>query len=302
MRIKIEKIPNPILKNSYPLKLLAKDFLWAYHPCVLERKGNYYMFYTGRSFSKNISHYLLLAKSSDLKNWTKLNKPILENGKRGSWDSDFLAHGFFFKDNDRYFMLYDGSRKGRWLEEIGLAESRDLIHWEKYKNNPIFKVGRNSWEKRHVSRCCVYKEKGIYYLFYAGHDGKRERIGLVRGKSIYKLERFLRKPVLDVGEKGEWDGRSISDPRVIKHKGKYLMFYSGIDAKGMERVGLSESKDLINWSKFAKNPILDVSQSSWDKVSATRADIKRIDNSFYIFYSGKKKLLYNIGMAKLNIL
>lgn len=301
MRIKVEKLKNPILKNNFPIEIFSKDFLWAYHPVVTEKDGVYYMFYTGRSFSKAIAHHLLLAKSTNLRDWKRLG-PILKNGNDKSWDSDFLAHSFVFMDEEKYLMLYDGSRKGDWLEEIGLAESNDLVHWKKYKNNPILKVGKNWWENRHVSRCCVYKEKGTYYLFYAGHDNKRERIGLVKGKSILNLKRFLKNPVLDVGKKGEWDERSISDPRAFKYKDKYLLFYSGIDAKGIERIGAAESSDLINWKKFEKNPILDVSRNSWDKVSAARADIKKIDGSFYIFYSGKKKLLYSIGMAKLNIL
>lgn len=53
--------------------------------------------------------------------------------------------------------------------------------------------------------------------------------------------------------------------------------------------------------KYEGNPILDVSKNSWDKISATRADIKKINGTYYMFYSGKRNYFYDIGMAKLEI-
>lgn len=303
MKIKITKVEKPIVKADIEnFKLFSPDTFWAYHPCVVERDKKYYMFYTGKSIKRGISHNVCLAISSDLEKWKKeKNLPIVPDKDVKVWDSDFIAHPFVFRDGKKYYMLYDGSRKGDWLEEIGLAESEDLINWKKYAKNPIFKVGANWWEKRHVSRCCVFKEKGIYYLFYAGHDGGRERIGLAKGKSLLNLKRNSSKPVLDVGKKGDWDAKSISDPKIIKYEGKYLMFYSGISDKGIERVGLAESKDLVSWKKFEKNPILGVSRGNWDEISATRADIKIFNGKTYIFYSGRKKYFYSIGVARLFI-
>lgn len=303
MKIKVTKIKEPILKaNIKNFRLFSKDALWAYHPCVVNKGQRYYMFYTGKSIRKGISHNLCLAVSRDLKNWTKVSKtPIERGGNKKDWDSDFVAHSFVFKDGKKFCMLYDGSKKGKWLEEIGLAKSRDLITWKKYEKNPIFKIGKNFWERRHVSRCCIFKEKGIYYLFYAGHDGERERIGLAVGKRLTNLKRLFENPVLDLGKNSEWDAKSISDPKVIKYKGRYLMFYSGIDKKGIERIGVSESLDLKNWKKYKNNPILDVSDNDWDRISAARADVKVFKDKIYIFYSGRRNYFYHIGMAKLSV-
>lgn len=302
MKITVEKYSKPIILNSLAkINPFSFDSLWAYHPCVVERKGKYYLFYTGKSLKKGISHQLGLAESRDLEKWTKIKIPFLKEGEDGEWDSDFLAHAFVFQDKGKFIMLYDGSPKNNWLEEIGLAESKDLIRWKKYEKNPVFKTGFNWWEKRHVSRCCVYKEKGNYYLYYAGHDGKCERIGLAKGKSLFHVKRFLDKPVLDLGKRNEWDGKSISDPRVFKYEDKYIMFYTGMDKKGLERIGVAISSDLINWKKFKNNPILDISQDGWDKISACRGDVKVFNNKIYLFYSGRKKLFYSIGLAIVNI-
>lgn len=302
MKIKVTKKEKPILKADIEnFKLFSPDSLWAYHPCVIDKDGRYYMFYTGKKVGKGIAHYACLAISDDLESWKKEKSPIDSGKNKNEWDSDFIAHPFIFKDGKKFYMLYDGSKKGNWLEEIGLAESHDLLNWKKYEKNPIFKVGKNWWEARHVSRCCAFKEEGKYYLFYAGHDGQRERIGLAIGKSLLSLKRFSNEPVLDVGKKGEWDEKSISDSKIIKYKGKYLMFYSGISSEEIERVGLAESLDLKRWKKYENNPILNVSLNGWDKISAARTDVKIFGGKIYIFYSGKRKYFYSIGMAKLLI-
>lgn len=260
------------------------------------------MIYTGKSMGWGVRHQTVLATSKNLKDWKKAGKEILPAGQKGEWDSDFTAHGFVFGEGKKYSMLYDGSRIGDWLEEIGLAQSSNLRKWEKHRLNPIFGVGTLRWERRHVSRCSIFTQRGEYYLYYAGHDGERERIGLARGTSLTRITKRLPDPVLDVGGRGAWDEKSISDPRVVAWKGNYVMFYSGIDAKGIERTGIAQSRDLVHWRKFAGNPILDVTPGGWDAISASRAFPFVDDRKIALFYSGRKNYFYGIGLADVSIL
>lgn len=102
-------------------------------------------------------------------------------------------------------------------------------------------------------------------------------------------------------KKSEWDERSISDPKIMKYKDKYLMFYSGISAQGIEQSGFAVSRDLFVWKKYKNNSILQASENRCDKLSASRADIKVINNRLYIFYSGERKYFYSIDLAELGI-
>jgi len=304
MKVIIQKIDTPVIKNGLgEMSPFSWDSLWVYHPCVVPFGNKYYLFYSGRQLGRKIPNQTGLAISNDLKTWKKVkNNPIFPYSKKANeWDSDMTGHACVFRDGNKFSMLYDGSKKGNWLEEIGLADSSDLIHWKRYPKNPIFKVGSNWWEKRHVSRCSVFQENGYYYLFYAGHDGERERIGVARGKSLLSLKRLSKEPILDVGTKNAWDGVTVSDPRVIKWKNKYLLFYSGTNNKGIERTGLTISSDLLHWQKYSKNPILNISKDGWDKKSASKADVKIIDGKLYIFYSCRRNWLYSIGIAELRI-
>lgn len=302
MKITVTKGHSPILTAGIMrADVLSKDSLWAYHPVVVRSNDGYAMIYTGKQVGRGIQHYTLLATSTDLMTWRK-NGEVLKKGVADEWDSDFTAHGFIVKEKNGYSMLYDGSKNGDWLEEIGLAKSIDLVTWKKHPHNPIYKVDPESWwEWRHVSRCCILNHQGYRYMFYAGHDGTRERIGIARGKSLISLKRIQNEPVLDVGRKGTWDEKSISDPRVIVWNKRFIMLYSGIDRNGVERTGAAISSDLISWRKYRENPILDVSKDGWDKLSASRASLIEMHGKYYLFYSGKSTLFYHIGMAEVHI-
>lgn len=304
MEFIVEKYPNPIVKQGFKEgNFFSWDTLWAYHPSLISYKNTYYLFYTGRGIFGRGDDSIGLATSKDLKKWNKSKIPILAPSKDG-WDSHFVSHCFVFKDKNRFYMLYDGSSKKEWAESIGLATSRDLLNWEKYEKNPIFHASKFRWENTHVSRSSIFKENGFYYIFYSGHDGKVERIGVAKGQTLLTLNRFLDTPILEVGKKGEWDEYFVDDPRVIKHKGRYIMFYTGSNKELTQRIGVATSDDLVHWKKYKKNPIVDTSPNGWDCQSIARSDIRLINGDYYIFYSGKTNFFYSysIGYLKIRIL
>src|SRR3989338_4529938 len=167
MKIKVKKINHPILVHSlYNWKPLSWDALWVYHPCIVFYQNKYYMLYTGKGIGRGINHSIGLAISNNLRIWKKNKEnPVFWEGEQGVWDSDFVAHGYVFRKGSMFYMLYDGSKKENWLEEIGIAKSKDLIHWEKYGKNPIFKIGSEWWENHHVSRACIFRANGWSYLY-----------------------------------------------------------------------------------------------------------------------------------------
>lgn len=309
---KFAKKNNNIILNpkGFPLYFVGKNWEGrsVFHPQVLKKDGQYYLFYTGQTSIKQLSLRLDigLAISEDLKNWIRYShNPILSPGKKGSWDSELVAHSFIIKKDNLYYMFYDGSPSREWREEIGLAVSKDLIRWEKYKNNPVLKSNDYWWDKAHVSRCCVFQEKNKYYIYFAGNVGKnhyQERIGLAISEDLVSWKKICREPVLNLGQKDEWDGFHIADPRVIKINDLFLMFYTGYDLKKRGRIGLAFSQNLINWTKFKLNPVLNVGKrGEWDCDEACRADIFQDQDKYFIIYSGRKGFRFKIGLAKIKM-
>ena len=293
---------NPILVcGSLGIPFLSWDSLWIYHPCVLRKDGQYYMFYSGRT-GFSIKHEIGLATSVNLVTWDRSpTNPVLRVGSTREWDGGLVAHGYVIEKDDKYYMFYDGSPRNLWREEIGIAISGDLEKWEKHPKNPLFRINpTNKWEKAHVSRSSIIREGNTYYLFYAGHDGVTERIGVALSTDLIYWTRSKDNPILDLGERGAGDEKSVSDPKVFKIDGSYMMFYSGYDSEGIGRIYVALSKDLIHWKKNGNIPILDVGQNgAWDRLEACRSDILPLDGKYYLFYSGRSARRYKIGLAQI---
>lgn len=310
----IQKYPLPILEptgNSYLYYKGNWEGRWVYHAKIVERLGKYYLFYSGKSGINLIGNIPLQMRqdigvviSSDLKKWQRFeNNPILSPGLgRGDWDNGLVCHGYILKVAKNYYMFYDGSSKDLWKESIGLAVSQDLKNWKRVLKNPVLESDSFWWDTHHVSRCCVIKgHDNYYYMFFAGHNGKCERIGIAKSKDLKKWNKFIKEPVINLGAKGSWDETFVSDPKVLKIDKYYLMSYTGY--KGNRGcTGLAYSKDLINWRRFPLNPILEPGENSdWDSDEAARSDFVKIDDNYYLFYTGKKGFFYSLGYARVNM-
>lgn len=155
--------------------------------------------------------------------------------------------------------------------QIYAAMSNDLINWEAANNgNPIltaddFKLCK--WAGRDqnntvnqtpfVSDIVRFKKK--WYLFLDGYsrDGKRH-IGLATSeKSLLGPYQVSGNPVLSPGNKGSWNEESCFYAKVKPYNNGFIMFYDGKNRKGLERIGMATSNDLISWNNSIHNPVID---------------------------------------------
>ena len=102
-----------------------------HHPVCMEHEGIYYMYYGGCDGS---NHYNVknigLATSKDGISWIKeKTNPIITNGKYNEWDCKYVRPSVPVFIDDRWFMFYWGF-DGK-IHSMGVAESDDLIKWEK---------------------------------------------------------------------------------------------------------------------------------------------------------------------------
>jgi predicted GH43/DUF377 family glycosyl hydrolase len=124
-------------------------------PTVWPENDRWYLFYERSDLG------VWLAASSDLKLWTNVqDEPVLKPGP-GEYDKDQIALNQIIRRNGRYYAYYHGcTEKGpnRGLWSTSIATSTDLVHWDKYVNNPLLPVAEN-------------KSSGVLV-----HDGERYRL------------------------------------------------------------------------------------------------------------------------------
>jgi hypothetical protein len=96
--------------------------------------------------------------------------PVLDVGAPGTWDSFSVLTGRVFEYGDMYYMVYAGDAREKDLPRaFGLARSADLIHWERYPHNPVFRCGPpGAWDDGAIWFGTVSARNGMLDLWYEG--------------------------------------------------------------------------------------------------------------------------------------
>ena len=130
--------------------------------------------------------------------------------------------------------------------------------------NPLLVEGqRGAWDDGVIETADALRDGDTYYLFYHGTGaGKSYRLGVATaGHPLGPFRKHGNEPVLDLGEPGDWDDRTVACAMVLKEgRGNYLMFYSGAskrDKSGIWHIGLATAPHPTGpWTKSPANPVL----------------------------------------------
>lgn len=213
-------------------------------------------------------------------------------------------------------------------KKIVVLENKMSLKSTKSEKNPILSAETDSikWDnQKHIAGNCLVKDQaGATYLFYYANRGGRNTesgrdtaVGMAKSNDNINFQKYP-QPVLLPGEKGEWDsgGVEVHPSCIIQRRdGTYSMYYSGyIDKKGVADfywgsnggIGVAFSKDLINWKKYDKNPILTNSKEiAWESEGIFEPSVIFTgdeyggDGAFLMWYGGNNKDgVMGIGLAK----
>lgn len=111
-------------------------------PYVVEHDGLWWMFYAGIGDDGVQRICLATARPEKPREWNRIG-PILPNGAAGSFDEQSATYPRIHRFSDRWHLYYSGRSRRRGAQHfseyygIGLAQSFDLQHWEKYSDEPV---------------------------------------------------------------------------------------------------------------------------------------------------------------------
>jgi predicted GH43/DUF377 family glycosyl hydrolase len=197
------------------------------------------------------------------------DKPVLEPGAAGAWDSLSVAHPSVIHHEGVFWMYYSGT-DGRH-RRIGLARSGNGIAWKKLPA-PVFSSGpEGSWDAGGIFHPSVVHDGRRFVMAYAGwSDGASEvfsRIGIAVSTDGLKWSRIGARPVLGYGGKGQWDEMGLLAPRLWVQNKRYYMNYSGKEAEtAMSSLGHASADTLDKWTKSAENPMLHHSKVRYHEI------------------------------------
>jgi predicted GH43/DUF377 family glycosyl hydrolase len=136
--------PEPVLSPSAPYE---KDG-GVEDPRVVQIDGTYYLTYTG--YDRH-SAQLCLATSTDLIHWER--KGVIMPAYKGTWNTQWTKSGAILPQrvNGKWWMYYLGTRQdpdGKPRDYMGVASSRDLLHWADATDKPVLDRRPGAFDSR----------------------------------------------------------------------------------------------------------------------------------------------------------
>lgn len=272
-------------------------------PFVFSANGRFYLSYVGfdgRGYQTG------LCESDDLVTWRRLgvilardpNDPVTRFNVASASilrENELQSPARLVKVDGRYVAAWHAYPSAGYEEGpavIGLAWSRDLLHWER---GPVILRAEDGaeWERGGLYKPYLVKVGRTYHLYYnAKTTGKpwKEQTGLAISRDLKSWVRHPASPLIRNGAVGAPDSRFASDPVVVSHRGQWGMFYFGLaqDGYARELLGIGNTP-----THFTKQPevLVDVgAPGTIDDRYAHKPSVIWHNGALYHFYcavSGK---------------
>lgn len=216
---------------------------------IMKEDSIYYMWYTGytKQTGKKMK-YLGLATSPDGLKWTRYAKNPIHTTL---WVEDM----FVLKSEGTYYMFAESAG-----DSTHLLVSSDKINWADQgaldirlkDGNPIFAGAYGT--------PTVVKQGDVWNLFYEREDAA---VWLAQSTDLKTWTNVQDEPVLNAGPES-YDQFAVAMNQIIERNGLYYGYYHASAYKDWREwtCNVAVSKDLIHWTKYKHNPIIENNASS----------------------------------------
>ena len=218
---------------------------------ILREDGLYHLWYTGYSRSDSGVMKLGYATSPDGLTWERCaQNPVYTD----HWVEDMMV----VKRGNTYYMFAEGLN-----DKAHLLMSTDRINWTRRGMLDIRKANGEPLEPGPLGTPTAYCEEDTWYLFYERND---EGIWVAQadGEDLTKWLNVQDEAVIKKGPE-PYDRTMIALNQIVKHEGVYYAYYHATcpeNGPDQWSVNVATSPDLIQWTKYPRNPIIKPDHSS----------------------------------------
>ncbi|MBX9787607.1 MAG: hypothetical protein K2Y37_01700 [Pirellulales bacterium] len=215
---------------------------------ILREPGGYRMWYTGYDATREGRKHLGLATSDDGLAWTRWPANPLD---RDHWIEDMQV----LRDGDTYYMFAEGERdQAHWFT------SPDGIKWQRRGTLDIRKSDGEPISPGPFGTPFVLRQRDRWLLFYERMD---LGIWLATSSDLTQWRHVQDEPVFVPGPE-KYDHFQVAFNQVIERGGRYYAYYHARESATTRdwSTNLAASDDLVHWTKYPRNPILEENKSS----------------------------------------
>ena len=175
---------------------------------------------------------------------------------------------------------------------IALVRSEDAMNWTQEPETCLVADASSGWEED-INRSCTVFRDGLWHMWYTGQarDAKRgmmSRIGYAVSKDGVRFTRVRRAPVM-VPEL-DFEKESVMNPYVRWDAGRgvWRMWYAAGETAEPNVLCYAESKDGLNWKKWAGNPMFCATGGcTWERDRVGSCEVHPLpDGRYVMFYIG----------------
>lgn len=200
-------------------------------PATLKKvDGKYWMVYHAypkRGYENGPAEMGLAWCDDDrLLHWHRLDEPIFSWKDGAAWERGGLYKGCLIEHQGTFYLFYNAKNEASqgWHEQIGVATSHDLRHWQRFEHNPVVRVSAHGWDSQFSSDPWVFSDQGRWVMGYFGYDLHHAQDGLAFSDDLWQWTK-AGPPVLRYGNPGDIDDIHAHKPAFIRHQGVLYHFY-----------------------------------------------------------------------------
>lgn len=174
------------------------------------------------------------------------DNPIFTGTGADTWDQHIRERGYILREDGDWHMWYTGYRdEPEAAMALGYATSPDGLNWTRYAGNPIFSA---NWTEDMM----VLKVGETYYLFA---EGRNDIAHLLTSTDRINWTEMGPEP---------YDQYGLAVNQLIEYEGRYYVYYHGTAYEDWRlwSTHIAMSEDLIHWTKYPGNPLLEDNKSS----------------------------------------
>lgn len=171
---------------------------------------------------------------------------------------------------------------------IGIAESKDLINWNKI--GEIRPASGAKYEEKGLCAPGAIVRNDTVHLFYQTYgNGKKDAICHAWSTDGIQFARNATNPIFK--PTGDWTSGRAIDAEVISFKNKFYLYFATRDtAMKIQMIGVATAPVRTNfnrdqWKQAADKPIL-YPQLDWEGACIEGASVIQRGNRLFMFYAG----------------
>jgi hypothetical protein len=239
--------------------------------------------------------------------WHYYPEPVIPSDYKIAGHEDFKNFDvpmiYQIEDDNRWFMSFIGFN-GKGYNTF-VAESADLVNWV----NPRLAMGFGPegefdhggcvlgaylYDTLAIDRPRHLKRKdGLFWSLYGcyprqgGYELRPGYEGVAVSEDGLTWRRAADDPILSIYQNDvrRWESDCIYQPWLVEHEGTYYNYYNAA-CGGQEQSGLALSNDLIHWTRYPFNPIIQNRPGQWDENFASDPKVYRDGDHWTMIYFG----------------